>query len=138
MTQPGGEMTANVGGQLSKDCQLDAQEMVRRAERAVGLVIRKGQAEGTIGTQAAGGWRARLQSPESKLKTSKELIGSGSQVMTDTYAMTDDVTDTEFDQALGADRKEGKLTRANVLRKIKREPSAKGHTADRYEYKCSP
>jgi len=33
---------------LSKEIQLDALEMVRRAERGVGLAIRKGQAEGTV------------------------------------------------------------------------------------------
>ena len=55
---------------LSKEIQLDAQEMVRRAERGVGLAIRKGQAEGTIETETEARVRAgaiRQQSVENIL-----------------------------------------------------------------------
>lgn len=40
---------------LSKDIQMDAQEMVRRAEYALGRAIRKGQAEGEIRTRGQRG-----------------------------------------------------------------------------------
>ena len=55
---------------LSKEIQLDALEMVRRAERGVGLAIRKGQAEGTIETETEARVRAgaiRQQSVENIL-----------------------------------------------------------------------
>ena len=54
---------------LSKEIQLDAQEMVRRAERGVGLAIRKGQAEGTInriGQHAYAGNQHEAVLPDSK------------------------------------------------------------------------
>ena len=45
--------------QLGKDAELSATEIVRRAERGIGLAIRRGQEDGLIQTRADGGWPSR-------------------------------------------------------------------------------
>lgn len=49
---------------------------------------------------------------KSFLPNANEYIASGQAVM-ETYAMTDDVTDPEFDAALDAAKEERNLSRAN-------------------------
>lgn len=116
---------------LSQDIQLDAQEMVRRAEFALGKSIRKGQAEGTIRTKADGGQPAHVlhgQTGEYEKKpgptdyaTESELSGNTGTDGTRTgiYAMVDGVEQEDLDTALKEAKAESNLTRANVVRKIK-------------------
>lgn len=104
---------------LSKEIQLDAQEMVRRAERGVGQAIRKGQAEGAVAITGqrrtgAGGLENTICFP-SDLASKVELVGNESGI----YHLTDDVTDEQFDSALDAAKDEGNLSRANVVRKVR-------------------
>lgn len=106
---------------LSKEIQLDAQEMVRRAERGVGLAIRKGQAEGTInriGQHAYAGNQHEAVLPDSKKSSVTDYLVNGSDVNA-TYAVTDDVTDEQFDAAIDAAKGEGNMSRANVVRKVR-------------------
>lgn len=114
---------------LSKDIQLDALEMVRRAERGVGKAIRDGQEKGAIakpgdiggggggGNRAAESRRRSTQHLGSALEyaTRDELSGNGSGI----YAMTDDVSDEQFDEALDAAKEERNMSRANVVRKLR-------------------
>jgi hypothetical protein len=107
---------------LSKEIQLDAQEMVRRAEYALGKSIRKGQAEGTVASH--GGERRSttgtptLTSP-SEFASKQELSGAG-HGQPGIYHLTDGFQSIEdFDAALEKAKAEGNLSRANVARKAR-------------------
>lgn len=108
--------------QLGKDAQLSAQEIVRRAERGIGVAIRKGQAAGIIRKR---GDDARTDlDRETNLVSAKSYFSNGDE-WHDTYVMTDGVSDSEFDNAVTEARTEGNLSRANVIRKISsRKPAA--------------
>jgi hypothetical protein len=110
--------------QLGRDAELAAAEIVRRAERGIGVCIRKGQAEGTIAARGHNhaqnsmttGSEPRLTSEFAK---SHELAGGGNQP--GIYAFTDGVTDEQFDEAIDEAKAEGNLSRANVARKAARK-----------------
>jgi hypothetical protein len=112
--------------QLGKDAQLAAAEIVRRAERGIGLAIRRGQQNGQFARRGDRGSRGapgvqggnpgdrrgdHLGSPAGFFRHGDERA--------DAYAMTDGVCDTDFEDALGEARAEGNLSRANVVRKIR-------------------
>jgi hypothetical protein len=112
--------------QLGKDAQLAAAEIVRRAERGIGVAIRRGQQSGQIAKRGDRGSRGgpgihggnpgdrrgdHLGSPAGFFRHGDERA--------DAYAMTDGVGDTDFEAALGQARAEGNLSRANVMRKIR-------------------
>src|SRR5215467_13461909 len=112
--------------QLGKDAQLAAAEIVRRSERGIGVAIRRGQHNGQIakrgdrGSCGAPGVHGgnpgnrrgdHLGSPGSFFRHGDERA--------DAYTMTDGVSDTEFENALGEARTEGNLSRANVVRKVR-------------------
>jgi len=117
---------------LSKELQLDAQELVRRAERGVGKAIRQGQNEGTVETWSEGRGRGGLVAQHghvsddsgymSEAKTRPLDLASESDLSGNRcgiYAMTDDVTDEQFEEAVTEAKAENNLSRANVVRKIK-------------------
>lgn len=116
---------------LSKEIQLDAQEMVRRAEYALGKSIRKGQAEGSIakrGDKGGTGSSGHLggvpgSSRGEHLGTPHEIAGEHKSVLSEIYEMVDGASDEEFDSAIGEAKSEGQLTRANVVRKVKGQKS---------------
>jgi hypothetical protein len=127
--------------QLGKDAQLAAAEIVRRAERGIGVAIRRGQETGEIAKRGDRGSRGapgvhggnpgdrrgdHLDSPTSFFQHGRERA--------DAYAMTDGVSDTDFEDALGEARAEGELSRANVVRKIRQRrgepPTAGGQVPD--------
>lgn len=103
---------------LASEIVADGQEMLRRAERAVGQAVRNGQAVGEIRTHADN------QHVLDRDKLSVGDIFKHKNEMTEVYAMTDGVTDGEFDDALGVARSEGNLSRANVVRKVAAKPPA--------------
>lgn len=115
--------------QLSKEIQMDAQEMVRRAEYALGKSIRHGQQRGEIGDRASAtasriahqtGDTSLVKPSPTTFATSDELSGNGGGI----YAMADDVSAEEFEEAITEAKTEGNLSRANVVRKIKGQQSA--------------
>lgn len=118
---------------LSKDTQLHATELVRRAERGVGVAIRKGQEAGTVLSTNAARSVAASEREASKrgehkihhmedvllrsdLLNDSEWYGPGGNGV---IAVTDGVTDEQFDSALCEAKDEGNVSRANVVRKIK-------------------
>lgn len=109
------EMTKQKG--LAEDIQLDALEMVRRAERGIGVAIRNGQEAGTFRTQTDNLRKDSAFSPREKACPSDFFPGGGTQA--ETYAMTDGVSDSQFEEALDAAREEKNLGRRNVVRKIR-------------------
>jgi hypothetical protein len=112
--------------QLGKDAQLAAAEIVRRAERGIGLAIRRGQQTGEIAKRGDRGDRGQagisagnpndrcgdhLGSPAGFFRHADERA--------DAYAMTDGVSEADFENALSEAKTEGNLSRANVVRKIR-------------------
>lgn len=114
--------------ELGKDAELAATEIVRRAERRIGQLIREGQEAGAIRSRATS---ARKQPGDSGLISPTEIVpehelgGNGGGI----YAMTDGVSDEEFEDAIDEAKAEKNLSRANVVRKIK-NPSPDPSTDD--------
>lgn len=111
--------------QLGRDAELAAAEIVRRAERGIGVCIRKGQQEGTIASRGHNHAQNSLTTGSaprltSDFATANELCGNGAGI----YDLTDGVTDEHFDQAIVEAKAEGNLSRANVVRKVARKRSA--------------
>lgn len=129
------DMTAEYAKRLdiSKDIVLDAQCQQRRWERALGLSIREGQARGEIETPdeaRARAGQARQQVHQMKPLKSRPLDYAKAHELSGVrggdgiYAMTDAVSDNEFGSALSEARAEGKVSRANVARKIREAKGA--------------
>ncbi|AYR00403.1 hypothetical protein I5H98_gp046 [Mycobacterium phage Whouxphf] len=131
---------------MGKEFQLDAAEFVRRAERGLGVAIREGQSRGEVLVRGQGGGPREdyerggstvkisksnvehdLISPESLAKKS-ELHGHDGS--TGIYAMTDGVSDEQFEEAITEAREEGNLSRANVARKAKTKAQPKKEAID--------
>ncbi len=125
---------------LSKEIQQDAQEMVRRAEYALGKAIRAGQEQGEIRkqgevVQAYDRWSGDVQRTDNSTKASptdfvsmNELSGADSNGI---YALVDNVPESQFEEALTEARDEGNLSRANVVRKVQGVKSDKLAPAER-------
>lgn len=123
--------------QLGKDAELSAAEVVRRAERGIGLAIRKGQASGEIRSHGkGGGWAAhRESSSEGDAEEDSRpaspydfvphstLYGDGREGGNGVYAMTDDVSEEAFEEAIAKAKGEGNLSRANVVRRARKRDS---------------
>jgi DNA-binding CsgD family transcriptional regulator len=112
--------------QLGKDAQLAAAEIVRRAERGIGVAIRRGQQTGEIakrgergGCGAAGVYGGNRGARHGEHRGSSASFFRHDDERADAYAMTDGVTDADFEDALGEAKAEGNLSRANVMRKIR-------------------
>lgn len=127
------ETTKQLG--LSKEIQLDAIEMVRRAERGVGVAIRKGQDEGTVRKSGQVESRANQhgkvgvsadsdRSSPMEFAPRGELLGNG---RANIYGMTDGITDEQFEEAITEAKAENDLTRANVVRKANGQPKPEGN-----------
>lgn len=98
---------------MGHEAELSAAEIVRRAERRIVQLIREGQAVGEILTK---GQRADLLH-EKNLTT--EFLPVNGQAKTEMYALTDHVSDEQFDAALAEARSEGNVSRKNIVRKLK-------------------
>lgn len=122
--------------ELGKDAELAATELVRRAEKAIAGAIRKGQEVGRVGsrehptlhgkrgfTRANGTAVAPINPPvhdvDRKVSPYEAAGGVCKGTLDQYYDLNDGVTPDQFDAAIEAARTEGKLTRANVIRKIR-------------------
>lgn len=105
--------------QLGKDAELSAAEIVRRAERGIGVAIRKGQEAGQIARPHETRYRPRHDLRDANIISPQTYLGTNGQEATDTYTMTDGVTGDEFDAVIEEAKSEGNLSRANVVRKVK-------------------
>lgn len=110
---------------LGKDAELSAAELVRRAERGIGLAIRRGQDAGEI-RKRGDDTRTDLDRVVSDNLVSPHDFVPKSQ-LTNThggiYDVTDGVSDEHFDAALAEAKAEGNLSRSNVVRKVKGTPT---------------
>ncbi|MBG6239891.1 DNA-binding helix-hairpin-helix protein with protein kinase domain [Mycetocola sp. CAN_C7] len=101
---------------LSLDIQLDAVEMVRRSERALGVAIREGQEAKEItdrGNRENYGGPNHRQSRDATLSSPSDFLATGTDRAL-TYAVTDNVTEEEFEVALSVAKDEGNLSRAGM------------------------
>lgn len=114
--------------QLGKDAELSAAEIVRRAERGIGVAIRRGQEAGTIMKRGDNIHTHKEDvvtndilrpRPVVDVCTRAELYGSGESP--GIYDLADNGTDDDFEQAVEEAKAEKNLSRANVVRKIKGE-----------------
>lgn len=115
---------------LGKDMRRNAAEFCRRAERGLGVAIREGQERGEIETWKEArvrAGRARHSANESDQVAEKPRPTdfaeghefSGVRGQGGIYAMTDGVSDEQFEEAIAEAKSEGNLSRANVARKCK-------------------
>lgn len=107
---------------LSKDIQQDAQEMVRRAEYALGKAIRKGQAEGTVARRGDVGSDVGLSYGKARSSRGDDLVRPGDLIPHTSerhaiYALAA-VDAATFEEALTEAKDEGQPTRANLVRKV--------------------
>lgn len=135
---------------LSKDIREDATEMVRRAEYALSRAIRKGQEEGTVrtrgqrGTIREGYERTRFGNVEhvqaDQANSANNLPGP-SDIAPDYSSNGGELRELglvephEFDEALSEAKAEGNLSRANVVRKVRKQagPTTRDQRADLIE-----
>jgi hypothetical protein len=111
---------------MGRDAELAATEIVRRAERRIGELIREGQSSGEIskrGDNTREDQPSRERLVPTDFAAEHELSGHGAGI----YAMTDGVSSEEFEEALSEAKEEGNLSRRNVVRKVRdlqeREPA---------------
>jgi hypothetical protein len=112
--------TYTVQKQLGKDAELSAAEIVRRAERGIGIAIRRGQEAGeiakpgdnryTLGTVGNGSYKKSVT--EVAPGVALHDTGGGPGV----YALAD-VTDAAFEEAITEAKADQNLSRSNVVRK---------------------
>lgn len=125
------EATKQLG--LSREIQLDAQEMVRRAEYALAKAIRRGQEEGTVRTQGDNERDASVPSTKASpgdFASDVELYDRPSQGKAGILSIADNATQEQFDAAIAEAKEEGNLSRANVARKVKCDPLPRYVKAD--------
>lgn len=133
---------------LASEIVADGQEMLRRAERAVGQAVRNGQEAGEIrrmgerGSESVSYERARYGQVETvqeargkstnSLKASPTDFASHEELSVAGYPMAA-ASDEHFESALTEARAEGNLSRANVVRKVKGQapPQTRIERADR-------
>jgi hypothetical protein len=118
---------------LSECIQLDATEMVRRAERALGIAVRSGQESGELrsrggsqGVHIPGLRGTASRSSQDDVRDPTPSVSdyfAHAQEKTDIYAMTDGVTDEEYDAVMDEAREEKNFSRSNVVRKLKALPT---------------
>jgi hypothetical protein len=114
--------------QLGHDAELAALEVQRRAERGIGLAIRRGQESGEIarpgdigaeitpGNRGAGGIAGAVRGQHLQRPTD---YATAEELSKAAYPLADGVTDDQFDDAIEEAKSERNLSRANVVRKVK-------------------
>jgi hypothetical protein len=131
--------------QLGVDAQLAATEIVRRADRGIGIAVRRGQESGEIRkphenngprsdyTRSGKPVHVDLGNDESKVspggKTSPAFYAGTGQSRADIYAMTDGVSDEEFEDVLAEAKAEQNLSRNNVVGKIRQRKARQERAA---------
>lgn len=106
--------TFTVQKRLGKDAENAALEVQRRAERGIGLAVRRAQEAGEIRGQGSRSDTGK----GSALPLAHEAAGFKRDALVPIYAVTDNVTDEQFDQAVEDAKAEGDLSRATVIRKV--------------------
>jgi hypothetical protein len=112
--------------QLGKDSELAATEIVRRAERGIGLAIRQGQEAGEIAARGSVGGHPRLDGARGQHQAHVTDFGLTKDELSKAAYPLADIPAQEFEAALSEAKAEGNLSRANLKRKVKGEPLPQG------------
>jgi len=128
------EAVRDRSAQFGEDSLLAATELARRAERGIGVAIRQGQEEGTI-RGPHGGKRTLQDGGTEPLRSARDFgsageLRAGRDHSAGIYALTDGVTDDDFEAALAEARAEGDLSRANVARKARSRAAMRADPSD--------
>lgn len=123
------EMTRQLG--LSKEARIDAEELVRRAEYALGKAIRKGQEDGSVYAPGKNPYRgnqherAEVGPSDSSSRPVTDFASKGDLYSTKGNIMdlADEADREHFEDALADAKDEGNVSRANVIRKIRDQKS---------------
>jgi hypothetical protein len=118
---------------LGREAELAAAEIVRRAQRRIGELVREGQANGEVrrrGQREGHPASVGSEATNSSAKRSPQDLFINPQDRADTYAMTDGVTAEDFEQAIHEANSEGNLSRSNVARKAQ-QATARRISAER-------
>ncbi len=108
---------------LGREIELDAAEMVRRAERGIGVAIRRGQEAGEIAKRGdIGGHPGRGRGHD--LARPADFLGTD-ELRDAAYPLAT-ASDEQFEDVISEAKAEGNLSRANVVRKVKNQPAPKG------------
>lgn len=107
-------------------------ETSRRADRALTVAVRRAQEAGIVRSNRS----ATTGRPSDPSLPSPRRWTSHGNTRQELYALTDRVSDEEFERALGAARTDGNLSRRNVLRHIRQAertddwvPNPEDHTS---------
>lgn len=109
---------------MGHEAELSAAEIVRRAERRIGQLIREGQDAGEIrrrGQQDVIFDRhsgSRDHGPGHDLQPPSDFVTTD-ELAHGIYPMTDGISDEKFEAAIEEGKVEGNLSRANIVRKVK-------------------
>jgi hypothetical protein len=116
---------------LSRSIKMDAEEMARRADYALGKAIRDGQDNGMITTvkdnhrhsvDCSVTEKSNKKVSASDLATNAQLYGDGRNGKNNgILALADNASPAEFEEALTEAKAEGNLSRANLVRKVSPE-----------------
>lgn len=112
--------------EMAFDAQLAATEIVRRCERRVGELVRRGQADGTVARNHIG-----VVDGNTKTVTAAAGVNHRSQVAP--LVALADAPRSDFDAAIESAKAEGNLSRANVVRKVKGETKPEGRSEWHYK-----
>jgi len=125
--------------QLGKDAQLSATEIVRRAERGIGVAIRRGQENQEIarrGEHTGNQYTGKVH-PDDSSKPSALAYGSKGEMYGSAddkpgiLSLADEGSEEDFEEALSEARTERNLARANVVRKMRgRQPARPAPAAE--------
>lgn len=124
----------NVMG-MSQDALLDARELQRRAERALGQTVRNGQEAGLIAVHGG-----VAKDPTLRGESPARFFEGAAGMRTYSYKFADRVSDEIFDKAIAACREDGILTREyllqmiNSFRTVDRSSKAKSWRVERIEF----
>lgn len=110
--------------QLGKHAELSAQEIVRRAERGLGIAVKRGQETGDIAppSRSAGPVNAALKEHRGQdvVPVPKPMDFFANHAEREDAGSLASASEPDFEQALGEAKAEGNLSRANVVRKAVR------------------
>lgn len=94
---------------LPIDANLAAAELMRRAERALGLALRAGQANGTVNSVGA---------PKAGARYTTDFLPRGKTTV-QVLALVDGITNQQFEDALAKARADGNLSRVQVIKLLR-------------------
>jgi hypothetical protein len=114
--------------ELGKDAELAAAEIVRRAERRLGQLVREGQEEGVIAPPSRKVGVKRHPDEMPSLPTSLDYFVTH-QERTDAFVLAG-ASDAEFEEGLADAKAEANVSRANVTRRTTQARVRRGFTAD--------